>query len=142
MFFQQGEELCAEVHPSVASLLILNVSNCLGRKRSTHAERAIALLPCEVVTLLVGPFGRIRLDSENCLGHSQTGRDLNEEMNVILDSTHGMNKDSESIANTGQVRPHSWLKFFGDGFAAVLGAEHDVNHVLRVGVGQVSHLRR
>ncbi len=62
-------------------------------------------------------------------------------MNVIFHPSHGMNQNAELLANTFGVGPHARLKFPGEGIAPILGAEHNMNHILSVGVGQVSHLR-
>jgi hypothetical protein len=50
-----------------------------------------------------------------------------------------MDENPYLLANARRVGPYLRLKFRGDGSAPILGAEHDTNHVLSVGVGHVSH---
>ena len=61
---------------------------------------------------------------------------------MIFHPSYGKNEDAEVIANARCVGPHSWPKVSRHEFAAIFGAEYNVNHVLRVCVGHVSHLRR
>jgi len=106
-----------------------------------RCEGCVALLPCEWVAFLVRPARGIRFDGENRVGQGQGGWNLDEEMNVIFRSAHGVNKNVVVFANTCRVGPDLRLKFLGDGFAAVFGAEDNMNYVLRVCVGHVPHLR-
>ena len=61
---------------------------------------------------------------------------------MIFHSSNCKNRNVELFANTGCVSPHSGPKFSRHKFLAIFGAEHNVNHILRVCVGHVSHLRR
>ena len=141
VFFQHGEKFGIKAQFSVMRFLIADVANDHGNNGSAHAEGRVALLPCELVAFLVGPSRGIRFDGENRLGQCQDRWNLDEEMNVIFHSAHGMNKNSVFFANTCCVGPDARLKFLGDGFAAVFGAEDNMNYVLSVCVGHVPHLR-
>src|SRR5216683_4575530 len=122
--------------------LILYVSNDRWHNRRTHAERPITLLPRELVPFFARPSRRIRFDGGNCLGQSHDWWELDQEMSVILHTADGMDENPVLLANARGVGPYLRLKIRGNGFAPILGAEHDMNYVLSVGVGHVSHLRR
>jgi len=122
--------------------LILYVTNDRGDDRTTHAKCPISLLPCEFVAFLTCPSGRVRFDGKNRLGQSQCWGNSEEEMNVIFHPSCGEDRNVEFFANAGCVGPHSGPKFFWHKFLAIFGAEHNVNHILRVCVGHVPHLRR
>jgi len=122
--------------------LILYVPNDRWHNRRTHAERPITLLPGELVPFVVRPSSRIRFDGGNRLGQSHDWWELDEEMSVILHTANGMNENPVLFANTRRVSPYLRLKIRGNGFAPIFRAEHDMNYVLSVGVGHVSHLRR
>jgi len=62
-------------------------------------------------------------------------------MNVIFRTPDGMDENPLPFADTRRVAPDFRLKFCGNGFAPFLGAEYNMNYVLGVGVGRVSHLR-
>src|SRR6266571_2792302 len=66
---------------------------------------------------------------------------LDEEMSVILHAANGVDENPLLLANARRVGLYLWSKFCRDGFAPILGAEHDMNYILSVGVGHVSHLR-
>jgi hypothetical protein len=134
VFLQESKKLGVKSHFSVMRFLILDVFDRCAKKRMTYAKRAIALLPREFVALLICPSGRIRFYGLNSLGQRQARGDLDEKVNVIFDSTDGMDKDSEVLTNPCGVGPEARLKFIGEGFTAVLGAEDNVNQVLGVGV--------
>lgn len=53
---------------------------------------------------------------------------------MVGGAADGLRENRVIFANAGDVGPESWLKIFGDGFAAVFGAEDDVDGVLRVGM--------
>lgn len=122
--------------------LRLYVSNGGGNKRGAHAECRIAMLPREFVTFVIGPSRGIRFDGEDRFGERQGWRKLDEEMNVVVYSTDGMQENPMVFADARDVGPHSGLKLFRNCFATMLGAEDDVNNVLGVCVGHVPHLRR
>src|ERR1700675_2772204 len=63
-------------------------------------------------------------------------------MDVIFHPSHGENTDVEFFTNSGCVGPHLGAEFIWHEFVAVFGAEYNVNDVLGVCVGHVSHLRR
>ena len=53
---------------------------------------------------------------------------------MVGGAADGVGEDSVIRADAGDVGPEVGLKILGDGFAAVFGAEDDVERVLRVGV--------
>src|SRR5208282_3574739 len=55
-------------------------------------------------------------------------------MDVVGGAADGLRENRVIFANAGDVGPENWLKFFGDGFAAVFSAEDNVDGVLREGV--------
>jgi hypothetical protein len=55
-------------------------------------------------------------------------------MDVVGGAADGEGEDSVIRADAGEVGPEVGLKILGDGFAAVFGAEDDVETVLCVGV--------
>src|SRR5258708_2872644 len=62
-------------------------------------------------------------------------------MSVILHAANGVDENPLLLANARRVGPYLRSKFCRDGFAPILGAEHDMNYILSVGVRHVSHLR-
>src|SRR5260370_5578507 len=62
-------------------------------------------------------------------------------MSVILYAANGVDENPLLLANARRVGPYLRSKFCRDGFAPILGAEHDMNYILSVGVRHVSHLR-
>src|SRR5713226_9768362 len=62
-------------------------------------------------------------------------------MSVILHAANGVDENPLLLANARRVGPYLRSKFCRDGFAPILSAEHDMNYILSVGVGHVSHLR-
>src|SRR5216683_6842501 len=62
-------------------------------------------------------------------------------MSVILHAANGVDENPLLFANARRVGPYLRSKFCRDGFAPILGAEHDMNYILSVGVRHVSHLR-
>src|SRR5216683_636898 len=62
-------------------------------------------------------------------------------MSVILHAANGVDENPLPFANARRVGPYLRSKFCRDGFAPILGAEHDMNYILSVGVRHVSHLR-
>jgi hypothetical protein len=142
MFLKQGDKLLFKPPLFVMRLLISDVLNDGWDIGTAHAERAITLLPRESVAFPVCPSRRIRFDGENPFGHGQTGRNLDEEMNVVLSAAYGMNEDLDFLANACHLSPEARLKFWGDGLVAIFGAEDDMEHILGVCVGHVPHLRR
>jgi hypothetical protein len=142
VFPQESEKFLIEAHFSVMRFLILYVSNDSWSVGGTHAECRIALLPRELMTSIVCPSRGIRFDGEQRLGQGHDGRELDEEMNVVLYAANGMNENPLVFANACRIGPQSRLEFRGNGLAPVLGAEDDMDHVLGVGVRHVSRLRR
>jgi hypothetical protein len=67
---------------------------------------------------------------------------LDKEMCMVLHSADGVNENSKLKANSRRVRPHARLHLPLNGFPLILRAEHNMNHILSVRVGHVSHLRR
>src|SRR5260370_29885772 len=61
-------------------------------------------------------------------------------MSVILYAANGVDENPLLLANARRVGPYLRSKFCRDGFAPILGAEHDMNYILRVGVSDGSHL--
>jgi hypothetical protein len=123
-------------------LLILDVPNRCRHQRPAHAKRSIPLLPRKLETFVVRPPRRIRFDGVNCFRHRQSWWNLDQEMNVILHPANRMNLNSELSADSRHIRPHPRLPFLRNRFAPFLRAEDNMNHILRVCVGDVSHLRR
>src|SRR5258708_5867864 len=62
-------------------------------------------------------------------------------MSVILHAANGVDENPLLLANARRVGPYLRSKFCRDGFAPIVGAEHDMNYILSVGVRHVSHLR-
>src|SRR2546427_12793196 len=62
-------------------------------------------------------------------------------MKVIFHPTYGMNIDVELCTNARNVGPQFGPKSALDGFVPAFRAEHNMHHVLRVGMGHVPHLR-
>src|SRR6266487_1972624 len=62
-------------------------------------------------------------------------------MSVILHAANGVDENPLLLVNARRVGPYLRSKFCRDGFAPILGAEHDRNYILSVGVRHVSHLR-
>ncbi len=62
-------------------------------------------------------------------------------MKVILRAACGVKIDSCLFANAGDIGLQFWLKLRVDNFEPAFRAEHDMHHVLRVGMGRVPHLR-
>ncbi|HXJ13977.1 MAG TPA: hypothetical protein VNH19_17000 [Candidatus Limnocylindrales bacterium] len=50
-------------------------------------------------------------------------------MNVVFSPSHGVKKNVELSTNTHRVSPYPRLKFSRHEFAAIFGAEYNVNHV-------------
>src|SRR5260370_17879646 len=63
-------------------------------------------------------------------------------MGVFLHTANGMDENPLPFANARRVGPYLRSKVCGNGFASILGAEHNMDHVLGVGVRHVSRLRR
>src|SRR5260370_8792927 len=63
-------------------------------------------------------------------------------MGVFLHTANGMDENPLPFANARRVGPYLRLKVCGNGFASILGAEHNMDHVLGVGVRHLSRLRR
>jgi hypothetical protein len=63
-------------------------------------------------------------------------------MDVVGGAADGLRENRVIFANACDVGPETWLKFLGNGFAAVFGAEDDVDGVLRVGVRHGAGLGR
>ena len=111
MLLQQGDEFFFKSALFVMLLLISDVLNNCEDIGTTYAERAVPLLPGEFATLFVGPTRRIRFDGENRLGDGQSGRYLNEKMNMDFDAADGIDVDFEFFADTCHVRPELRLKW-------------------------------
>ena len=76
VFFQEGEKFRFKTHSLVMHVLRSDVFNYSGSIGTADAERAIPLLPRELVTLLIGPSGRVGFDGEDRLGHGQARGNL------------------------------------------------------------------
>ncbi len=61
---------------------------------------------------------------------------------MVLRAADGVDNDFEVVANACGIGPEARLKFRGDGFAAIFGAEDNVQQVLGVCVGHVACVRR
>jgi len=132
VLFQEGEELRFKTHFLVMRLLRSDVFNYGGSVGTADAECSIALLPCEIMTLLIGPSGRVRFYGEDRLSYGQTWGNLDQEVDVIVHAANGVDNNFKVVADACGVGPEAWLKFGGDRFAAVFGAEDDMKQVLRV----------
>src|SRR5260370_42253672 len=62
-------------------------------------------------------------------------------MGVVLHTANGMDENPLPFANARRVGPYLRLKVRRNGFASILGAEHNMDHILGIGVRHVSHLR-
>src|SRR6266571_5376865 len=62
-------------------------------------------------------------------------------MKVIFHPTYRMNIDVQLSTNARNVSPQFGPEFVVYGFVSGFGTEHDVDYVLRVGMGHVPHLR-
>jgi len=80
--------------------------------------------------------------ARTALASPNVGGDSKEQMNVIFHSSYGENGNVELLANTRCVGPHSGPKVSRQELLAIFGAEDNMNYVLGVCVGHVSHLRR
>lgn len=121
--------------------LVLNVAHDGRDIRGAHAEGRVALLPCEWKAFLVCPSGGIRFDGVDGFGERQSGQDFDEEMNVIVHATDGVDENFVVLADAGRVGPEARLKIFRDEFGAVFGVEDNMDGVLGVRVRHVSRLR-
>jgi hypothetical protein len=126
MLLQQGEKLRLETHSLVMRLLRLGVLDYGGSVGTADAEGSIALLPGEIVTLFVGPSGRVGFDGEDRLGDGQSRRNLDQEVDVVPHAADGVDKDFKVVANACGVGPEAGLKFGGDRLAAIFGAEDNM----------------
>ena len=63
-------------------------------------------------------------------------------MDVIFHPADFMHEDSLLLANTCHVAPEAGLAILGNELTSIFGTEYDMNQVLYVCMGYVSHLRR
>lgn len=139
MLLEEGYEFLFKTHSLVVFLLILNVSDNLGDAGPAHAKSSIPFLPRKFSAELICPFRRICLDRSHRLSQRQDWRHLNQQMNVVLHSTNGVDEDLFVFADASDIRPHSWLKLFFYQPLALFRAEHHMHYVLRVCVRQMCH---
>ena len=150
MLLQQRAKLVGKTHLPVMGILILYIAHYRWNVRRAHTERSIPLLPFDPVRpglqgfILtnpelqnVSPPRRIGFDRCDGLRQRQTRRNLHQQMNVVFHASNGVYNNPMLLANSGRIGPQLGPKFCGNALAPLLGAEHHMNHILRIGMGNV-----
>jgi hypothetical protein len=86
-------------------------------------------LPRRVVSLLGHPFRGIRFQQKDSLGQGKLRRQVKQDVYVVFCPADRHGNHFVVLTNPGQVSPQSRLPFFRNGFAAILGAEDQMDVV-------------
>jgi len=132
---QNRPKLLLKTDLAMMRLLILYVSDYRVQARGTHAESAVAFLPGKLSPLFAHPFRGVRFQQKNGFRQRKLGRQVKQQMHMILRAAYRERYHPVILANPGQIRPQSRLPFPGDRFPAFPGTENHVKVVSRKGMG-------
>src|SRR5216684_766463 len=128
MSFQECTHLILVADAAVMFLLILNVSDHGVHAGPADAEARIAFLPGELRTALtlMNPSRRVRFDGPNKIRQRNSCRHVNENMNVVGDSTDGNPSATNVLDDSANVGEAFRRKVAIEVGKPVLGAEDDM----------------
>jgi hypothetical protein len=73
----------------------------------------------------------VRFQQKNGFRQRKTGREVKQQMHMILRSAHRQRDHPVILTNPGQIRPQSRLPFPGNRFPALSGTENHVKVISR-----------
>ena len=86
------------------------------------------------------PFGRARLDLKQGVRQGDSGRKLDEHVDVVLHPADLVYEYFLLMADPCEICPRSRLFFFGNQFESVFCAENNVDEILNKRVSQWTYL--
>jgi hypothetical protein len=136
VLLQQRNEFLFKRHFAVMPFLILNVPHHRRNVRLAYPEPAVPLLPGEPADLARHPARGVRCNVPNGLGNHERRRKLQQQVNMVFHSAHGVDKDALMLANAGGIGLQALLHLRWDDFPPLFCAEIDMHAVLKIGVRQ------
>ena len=142
MSLQERSEFLFERHLALVVFLSGYVCTGLAYSRFAHRERAVSVLPMEIVkgfALRLYPRRRTRLDLLNHLGQGAALGQTEQDMRVIGDAGHGNGRTIKLPKGPRKISAQLFSQVHRNQLPSVLRAEDDVRNDLcqRLGHGRI-----